>query len=151
MDGNSSSWRNKMKIRKVTDEERKLLFPPFIKEIEDPPRHITGNILKEYFALENEQICGWAFLRTLETPHRFSIGFFVLPKERGKGLAQKIVTILLQESDKEKIEIIFASTRVENTLSQRILEKNGFKRLGEANIDKKKVYRYQRRLEKNGE
>jgi len=142
-----------MDIRKITDEERTLLFPPFIKQIEDPPVHVEGNILIEYFALEDTQIVGWTFLRTLQTPFRYSVGIFIIKKERGKGLRQKLLVALLVESDGKGMEPLFASILIGNIISQKLFEKNGFKKLNETILAKKRVYRYQRiieRIEKNG-
>lgn len=151
MDGNLSSRSIEMNIRKATDEERKLLFPQFIKQIEDPPKHVKGNILIEYFAFENLQIVGWAFIRTLQTPFRYSVGIFLIQEERGKGLGQKLLTTLLTESDEKEIEPLFASIFIKNISSQKIFERSRFEKLNETTIEKKRVYRYSRTIQEKEE
>ncbi|SCW41159.1 ribosomal-protein-alanine N-acetyltransferase [Ruminococcaceae bacterium YRB3002] len=59
--------------------------------------------------------------------HKISIGYRLLPRFWGQGIATRTVAAMVEylygETD---IEIITASTMVENKASARVLEKNGF-------------------------
>jgi len=63
----------------------------------------------------------------------FEIGYRIKPSERNKGYTTEAVRLLVDYlfSTKKGIERIEAVTDVENIRSQRVLEKNGFKREGE--------------------
>jgi RimJ/RimL family protein N-acetyltransferase len=63
----------------------------------------------------------------------FEIGYRIKPSERNKGYTTEAVRLLVDYlfSTKKEIERIEAVTDVENMRSQRVLEKNGFKREGE--------------------
>jgi RimJ/RimL family protein N-acetyltransferase len=77
---------------------------------------------------------GWInyFWTRTDKPYLFELGYAIEPKERGKGYAteavRQIVSMLFSTASIERIE---ALTDTENVASQRVLEKNGFKREGE--------------------
>ncbi|HAS21449.1 MAG TPA: hypothetical protein DCR16_06945 [Lachnospiraceae bacterium] len=59
--------------------------------------------------------------------YKASIGYRLLQEEWGKGFASEAVDLMIHELlDRRGIEIITASTMVENHASARVLEKNGF-------------------------
>jgi RimJ/RimL family protein N-acetyltransferase len=63
----------------------------------------------------------------------FEIGYRIKPSERNKGYATEAVRLLVDHlfTRKKEIERIESVTDVANVPSQRVLEKNGFKREGE--------------------
>jgi RimJ/RimL family protein N-acetyltransferase len=65
--------------------------------------------------------------------HLFEIGYRIKPSERGKGYTTEAARLLVDYlfTTKKEIERIESVTDVENVPSQRVLEKNGFKREGE--------------------
>jgi RimJ/RimL family protein N-acetyltransferase len=60
----------------------------------------------------------------------FEIGYRIMPSERNKGFATEATRLLLDHlfTTKKEIERIESVTDVANVPSQRVLEKNGFKR-----------------------
>jgi RimJ/RimL family protein N-acetyltransferase len=68
----------------------------------------------------------------------YEIGYRIRPNERGRGYTTEAAGLLVDYLfAKRKIERIESVTDVENLPSQRVLEKNGFKREGEL---KKRFY-----------
>ena len=62
-----------------------------------------------------------------EEIHKISIGYRLLPEYRGQGIATRIVKLLISYLYNEtEIEIITASTMIENHASAHVLEKNNF-------------------------
>ena len=63
----------------------------------------------------------------------FEIGYRIMPSERNKGYATEATRLLLDHlfTTKREIERIESVTDAVNVPSQRVLEKNGFKREGE--------------------
>lgn len=60
------------------------------------------------------------------------LGYRIGQKEQGKGYASKSVNLLLQKAfDDYGLTCLKAGTSTENIGSQKVLEKNGFKRIGE--------------------
>ncbi|MBN8208124.1 GNAT family N-acetyltransferase [Bacillus sp. NTK071] len=57
-----------------------------------------------------------------------SIGYRVGKDQAGKGIAQKALKLLIEEMRNQGIKQILAKTTSNNIASQRILEKNGFKK-----------------------
>jgi len=62
--------------------------------------------------------------------HLFEIGYRIKPSERNKGYTTEAARLLVDHlfTTKKEIERIESVTDVENVPSQRVLEKNGFKR-----------------------
>jgi RimJ/RimL family protein N-acetyltransferase len=64
-------------------------------------------------------------------PDRLALGYVLAPEAWGKGLASEAVTATIEAGfTLTKAVEIFASVRVENTPSRRVLEKAGFAYLG---------------------
>ena len=74
------------------------------------------------------RFCGLAEIYGYRAPIRkASVGYRLLREEWGKGIATEALGILIRELlENRGIEIITASTMVENRASARVLEKNGF-------------------------
>ena len=66
-------------------------------------------------------------------PYLFEIGYRIKPTERRKGYTTEAARLLIDHlfTTRKEIERIESVTDVENVASQRVLEKNGFKREGE--------------------
>jgi len=73
------------------------------------------------------------YLPRSDYPYLFEIGYRIKPIERRKGYTTEAVGILVDYlfTTKKDIERIESVTDTENVASQRVLEKNGFKREGE--------------------
>ncbi len=111
-------------------------LPTFLyeKKNEDPRRVIRGlydECLEESLILgvfEGERFCGLAEFYGLRVPIRkISVGYRLLERCWGRGIATEALGLLtgylLRETE---IEIVTASTMVENIASARVLKKNGF-------------------------
>ena len=58
------------------------------------------------------------------------IGYWLLPGARGRGVASRAVRALAEHAFAQKLRRIHAVVRVENSASQRVLERAGFTREG---------------------
>lgn len=59
------------------------------------------------------------------------IGYGVVASEQGRGFATEAVKLLLKEAFSiAEIQVVIAHTAPSNSVSQRVLEKNGFSRAG---------------------
>jgi [ribosomal protein S5]-alanine N-acetyltransferase len=72
------------------------------------------------------------YLTRSDYPYLFEIGYRIKANERGKGFATEAVKLLVGYlfSTNKGIERLESITDTENVASQRVLEKNGFKREG---------------------
>lgn len=84
---------------------------------------ILGICLKD-----KDELCGLAeFYGFKDYIHKISIGYRLLEEYWGKGIASRTVALMVDYLySSTEIEIITASTMVENMASRRVLEKNGF-------------------------
>ena len=74
-----------------------------------------------------ERFCGLIEVYSFRAPiHKASVGYRLLREEWGKGIATEALKILIGELLKRGIEIITASTMLENHASAHVLQKNGF-------------------------
>ncbi len=73
------------------------------------------------------------YLPRSDYPYLFEIGYRIKPSERRKGYTTEAARLLVDYlfTTKKDIERIESITDTENVPSQRVLEKNGFKREGE--------------------
>ncbi|MBR2121435.1 MAG: GNAT family N-acetyltransferase [Lachnospiraceae bacterium] len=109
-----------------------FLFEQKYGDIGHVIRHLYDECLKESLILgihtEEDGFCGLAEMYGLRDEiHKISVGYRLLKRCWGKGIASRTLRLmtgyLLDETD---IEIITASTMVDNRASARVLEKNGF-------------------------
>ncbi len=72
------------------------------------------------------------YLVRVDYPNLFEIGYQIKPSERRKGYSTEAARLLVDFlfTTKKEIERIESVTDVENVPSQRVLEKNGFRREG---------------------
>ena len=143
---------DRIRLRKVTDFDAGALeelvnnirvyryLPTFLfeKQYRDMHRMIAelyGDLYlnKESLILgiclkEQDELCGLAEFYGFRDPiHKISIGYRLLEEYWGKGIASRTVALMVDYLySSTEIEIITASTMVENMASRRVLEKNGF-------------------------
>ena len=111
-------------------------LPTFLFEKQDPDlqnviRHLYDECWKESIILgvyRNSAFCGLAEMYGYREPiHKISVGYRLLERYWGQGIATEalhmMIDYLYNETD---IEIITASTMVENQASANVLRKNGF-------------------------
>jgi ribosomal-protein-alanine N-acetyltransferase len=86
------------------------------------------SIILGVYLKKNRTFCGLAELYGLnERIYKISIGYRLLEKYWGRGIATEVVALMVDYLySRTEIEIITASTMVENKASARVLTKNGF-------------------------
>ena len=124
-------------LKELVDSPRVYRYLPtflFEKKYEDTAyviERLYDECWKESIILGaflNEKFCGLAEMYGYRDPiHKISVGYRLLERYWGAGIATEVlglmVKYLFEETD---IEIITASTMIENRASARVLEKNGF-------------------------
>lgn len=108
-----------------------FLFEKKYADIDYVIKHLYDECFPESLILgvfKNDEFCGLAeFYGYRENIHKISIGYRSAERSWGRGIATEtiglMVRYLLEETD---IEIITASTMVENKASAKALMKNGF-------------------------
>lgn len=87
-------------------------------------------ILGVYLKKGNE-FCGLAeYYGYKDHIHKVSVGYRFLERQWGKGIAAETVSLMIGYLyEKTDIEIITASTMIENRASAHVLEKNGFSKV----------------------
>ena len=101
-----------------------------VKECEKPKNELLGVQASTYFAInENNEIVGCIELR-----HSLNeslavigghIGYSVCPKQRRKGYATKMLSLVLQEARRLGIEKVLLTCDVDNIASTKTILKNG--------------------------
>lgn len=126
-------------LRELTENEKvyrylpTFLFEKKYESIEYVIDHLYDECFRESIILgiylkDDETFCGIAEMYGFRDEiHKISVGYRLLERFWGQGIASKalglMVDYLYNETD---IEIITASTMIENHGSARVLEKNGF-------------------------
>ncbi|EKE26418.1 MAG: GCN5-related N-acetyltransferase [uncultured bacterium (gcode 4)] len=83
---------------------------------------------------ENDEFVGRINLQILETENslKADLGYRVDFEKQGKGFANQAISLVLKEAfEKLKVSEVTAGTSRDNIASQRVLEKNGFQKIGE--------------------
>ncbi len=85
-----------------------------------------------WMIVDRDEVVGLCSITKLfPSPGMVEIGYGVAPKHRGRGVATAAVGALLALArEDERIRTVAAETAVDNSPSQRVLEKNGFARTG---------------------
>ena len=123
-------------LRKLTQESAVYSYlPTFLFEKKYEPAEVISRLydegLKDSLILgvfSGERFCGLAEIYAFRAPIRkASVGYRLLQEEWGKGIATRALGMMVHELlENREIEIITASTMVENRASARVLVKNGF-------------------------
>ena len=108
-----------------------FLFEQQYEDIREMIGHLYTDCLNESLILgvySEGAFCGLAELYGYkENIHKVSIGYRLLERYWGRGIATETVQVLLDYLySQTDIEIITASTMIENTASANVLLKNGF-------------------------
>ena len=145
-------------LRKLEDRDREALWefahtgriyrylPTFLMEQSDEDAGVVldrmyGKCMDEktsmilgVFPEKDDSFCGLAeFYGYKESIHKTCIGYRLAERFWGRGLASAAVALMVDYLfSKTDVEIITASTMVENHASARVLEKNGFIRTSHA-------------------
>ena len=121
--------------RLVREDAVYRFLPTFLFEKQYAPAEAIARLYDEGLrdslilgVFSGERFCGLAEIYGYRAPIRkASVGYRLLREEWGKGIATEALGILIRELlENRGIEIITASTMVENRASARVLEKNGF-------------------------
>ena len=93
--------------------------------------HLYDECWKESIILGvflGDEFCGLAEMYGYRDPiHKISVGYRLLERYWGKGIAKEALGMMIEYLyDETDIEIITASTMVENQASANVLRKNGF-------------------------
>ena len=130
-------------LRELTDSSRVYRYLPtflFEKQYEDPAEVIRlfytdcfdrkESLILGVCRRDTDSFCGLAeFYGLKQELHKTCIGYRLAESCWGQGIATQAVSLMVDYLfAKTDIEIITASTMVENYASARVLEKNGFTR-----------------------
>jgi ribosomal-protein-alanine N-acetyltransferase len=93
--------------------------------------HLYDECFQESIILgifRDNEFCGLAEMYGYrEEIHKVSVGYRLLERKWGQGLASNALKLMIRYLEEATdIEIITASTMVENKASARVLQKNGF-------------------------
>lgn len=114
-----------------------FLYEKQYSDMEYVIRHLYDECFKESIILgvfQDRSFCGLAEMYGFrDSIHKISIGYRLSQECWGKGIATQAVNLMIDylygETD---IEIITASTMIENKASARVLQKNGFELVSSA-------------------
>lgn len=114
-----------------------FLFEKKYPEAKEVIRRLYDECLRDSLILGvfwEERFCGLAEIYAYRAPiHKASVGYRLLREEWGKGIATEALGLMVRELQTVRgIEIITASTMVENKASGHVLMKNGFVLVTEA-------------------
>lgn len=85
-----------------------------------------------WMLVENGEVVGLMSITRLPEAGELHIGYGVAPTRQGRGFATGAVAALLDWArGDERVRYVSAETAVDNVASQRVLERNGFARVGE--------------------
>ena len=124
-------------LRRLTRQEEVYRYLPtflFEKKYEDPVKAVSrlyDEGLTDSLILgihREKRFCGLLEVYSYRKPiHKASIGYRLLQEEWGKGIATESLGIMVDELLLRRgIEIITASTMLQNRASAHVLQKNGF-------------------------
>ena len=124
-------------LLRLTRQERVYRYLPtylYEKQNEDMEWVIRGlyrECLEDSLILgvfRGGRFCGLAEVYGYRAPiHKASTGYRLLEEAWGQGIATEALGLMVEELlERRRIEIITASTMIENRASARVLQKNGF-------------------------
>lgn len=124
-------------LEELTNNERVYRYLPtflYEKKYSDPV-YIIEHLYDECFeeslilgAFLDGEFCGLAEMYGFrDEVHKISVGYRFCERFWGKGIASRVLSMMIDHLYNEtNIEIITASTMIENTASACVLKKNGF-------------------------
>lgn len=85
-----------------------------------------------WLIVDQDEVVGLCSItKPFSNPGMIEIGYGIAAKRQNRGFATGAVRALLALArDDERIKVIAAETAVDNLASQRVLDKNGFMRIG---------------------
>jgi RimJ/RimL family protein N-acetyltransferase len=85
-----------------------------------------------WMIVEDGELVGLCSLKNAPgTDRRVEIGYGVAPSRRGRGVARRAIgEVLAWAQNDGRVAVVTADTGVDNIASQRVLERNGFVRVG---------------------
>ena len=119
----------------VQEEAVYRYLPTFLFEKKYEPADVIRRLYEEGLndslilgVFSGSRFCGLAEIYGYRAPIRkASVGYRLLQEEWGKGIAARALGIVVRELlENRQIEIITASTMIENQASAHVLMKNGF-------------------------
>ncbi len=125
-------------LLRLTQEEKVYRYLPtylfekqFGEDMEKVIRGLYRECLEDSLILgtfRDGRFCGLAEVYGYRAPiHKASVGYRLLEETWGQGIATEALELLVEELlENRGIEIITASTMLENKASARVLQKNGF-------------------------
>ena len=120
-------------LRLPVVDDADALLPGF----QDPEMREAGNLPafgREELAavdVESDEVIGAGMLHHLDVERQIvEIGYFVLPHARRRGFATTIARALAEHAFSLGVERVAAYVNVDNTASERVLERAGFTREG---------------------
>ena len=124
-------------MRELVDSETVYKYLPtflYEKQYDDMQyviEHLYDECIKESIILGiylDDEFCGIEEMYGFkDSIHKISVGYRLLEKYWGKGIATEALSLLIDFLyTKTDIEIITASTMIENVASANVLRKNGF-------------------------
>jgi len=112
-----------------------MLIPKNIEEQEKEIRQFSRSTKKgwwKYYIIEvNGKQIGYTDVYKINQKHkRCSVGYGIAKEYWGKGYATKALTLTLKEIKKLKMHSVEGTSHPKNIASQKVMEKNGFTKVG---------------------
>jgi nucleoside-diphosphate-sugar epimerase len=121
----------RVQVRDLTRLEATELYPRFIEEMGSALPSLLERVVCETFLLDNGQIQGWAFIRSLTEPKEYDLGIALVPEAKGKGHELKLLADLLMKADEKNIRpVCLDYDEQTNTELTKILPELGFIKIG---------------------
>lgn len=113
----------------------------FLERIEAPPMtelkaffiQLREKNWPQYFALDQDQVVGWADITPLASPrlsHRGILGMGVMRSYRGQGLGEQLLSRCLEQALRVGLEKVELVVNAENLAAIGLYKKMGFSQMG---------------------
>lgn len=118
-------WRNDPRIRKWLFASKKI---PWKEHVQFWKKRLRQRGRYSYIVQVNDRDCGATRLDpNRNKPGWFEIDIYLDPDIHGKGIGSAVLKELQRIAGKKRMQGLTAAVKPENTRSQRIFEKNGFR------------------------
>ncbi|EJF08678.1 GCN5-related N-acetyltransferase family protein [Pontibacter sp. BAB1700] len=85
-------------------------------------------------AIENEEVLGWVALLPVSSRACYrgvaEFSIYIATRHRGRGIADRLMQAMIEESEANGIWTLQSSTFADNTTSLRMQERHGFRQIG---------------------